>query len=466
MDSLDNLKLAVLVPHQDDELNIAGQILPYFIDEGAQVKICYSTNGDMRVYEGAPRYREAVKAAAVMGLAEEDLVWLGYPDCKMSAHLYHNRFLDEEHPERMKTKCYGPKQTLTMELTGEEKPVCRASLLADLCLFLRSYKPDVVISIDLDSHPDHRALSLLTEEAVSIVVREDEGYRPYLLKKFAYAGCWYGPDDYYSFSETRNEGDGCCGDVRTCNPSLSWDDRIRYAVHPRTLTFRLRDNIVYRAAKAYKTQVPWPNMARVCNLDAVYWPERTDNLLYRAHVEATSGGIEGLYDLRNFDLADLAAPLEGSNIIPVGWSPEPDDALSELRISFEKPEVIRIAEFVPSVCNESSVSLKVYTDQNDWTFEMVRPGERVSIELPEGATTGGVRLCVESDSETSRCIASVGLYGHEAEVLPIPVVNSHCCKSKTRQSESKYRRIARKAYFHLLKKTKLVRRSLRFNRRD
>lgn len=457
MDSLGDLKLAVVVPHQDDELNIAGQILPYFIDEGAQVKICYSTNGDMRVYEGVSRYREAVKAAAVMGLAEEDLVWLGYPDCKTSAHLYHDRFLDEEHPERMKTKCYGPKQTLTMELIGEEKPVCRASLLADLCLFLKSYKPDVIIAIDFDSHPDHRALSLSIEEAVGIAVREDSGYRPYLLKKFAYAGCWYGPDDYFSFSETRNEGDGCHGDVKTCNPSLPWGDRIRYVSHPRTLTPKLRDNVVYRAAKEYKTQVPWPNMARVCNSDVTYWLERTDNLLYGASIEVTSGCFEGLYDLRKFDINNLMLSLDASNLSPVGWSPEQSDFSSELRISFEKPEVIRIAEFETSVCNEAPVSLLVYANRSKWAFEMVRPGEKVTLEFPEGMTTDNVRLCIKTASEALGCIASVGLYEHEAEMLPIPLADS-CCISKEQQSESAYRRIIRKTYFHILKETKRIRR--------
>lgn len=459
MDSLSDLKLAVIVPHQDDELNIAGQILPYFVEAGAQVKICFSTNGDMRVNEGVRRYREAVKAAAVMGLGEEDLVWLGYPDCKTSAHLYHDRFLDEEHPERMETKCYGPRQTLTMELTGKEKPVCRQSLLVDIGLFLDCYKPDVIIAIDLDSHPDHRAVSLLTEEAVSIAVRENRGYKPYVLKKFAYAGCWYGPDDYYSFSETQNDGDGCSG-FKTCNPSLAWSDRVRYAAHPSTITPRLRDNIVYMASKAYKTQVPWPNMARVCNSDAVYWPLRTDNLLYDAHVETSSGDMSGLFDLRSHDVRDLAAPLDARNLVGIGWSPEKNDSNPAIVASFDTPRKLSCIEVEAAITNGVSLGLEILIDGEQYYQLDLPPGASESVQLGEDSVARQVVMRVFTGSLGEICITAFRLFEGSADSLPLPRSKERFVFSNDSKREGIIARFSRRVYFASLKRCKSIRREL------
>lgn len=38
----------ILVPHQDDEVNIAGQIIPSIVEEGLECRICFTTNGDFR----------------------------------------------------------------------------------------------------------------------------------------------------------------------------------------------------------------------------------------------------------------------------------------------------------------------------------------------------------------------------------------------------------------------------------
>ena len=44
--NLKGLKVLVLAPHQDDEINIAGNTIVNLVNCGADVKVCFSTNGD------------------------------------------------------------------------------------------------------------------------------------------------------------------------------------------------------------------------------------------------------------------------------------------------------------------------------------------------------------------------------------------------------------------------------------
>lgn len=44
-----NKKVMVIVPHEDDDLLISGQVLPPMYKNGADVRVVFATNGDKRV---------------------------------------------------------------------------------------------------------------------------------------------------------------------------------------------------------------------------------------------------------------------------------------------------------------------------------------------------------------------------------------------------------------------------------
>ena len=71
--------LMVVIPHEDDEINIAGSLICGAREEGMQVICVFVTNGDYK-YIPDVRIREAVRALAVLGVPQEDIVFLGYPD--------------------------------------------------------------------------------------------------------------------------------------------------------------------------------------------------------------------------------------------------------------------------------------------------------------------------------------------------------------------------------------------------
>ncbi len=87
-----------MAPHPDDEAIGAGGVIQKALKAGAKVKVLYLTNGDHNelafiVYEkrlvvrhgefvhmGEVRRKESINAMKYLGLGEEDLVFLGYPD--------------------------------------------------------------------------------------------------------------------------------------------------------------------------------------------------------------------------------------------------------------------------------------------------------------------------------------------------------------------------------------------------
>ena len=88
-------KVMVLVPHEDDEINLAGGVIEEYLKHGSEVYIVFSTNGDGDERHdmsklGNVRIGEAIKALSVLGVPEKNIVFLGYGDGwdKSGAHIY------------------------------------------------------------------------------------------------------------------------------------------------------------------------------------------------------------------------------------------------------------------------------------------------------------------------------------------------------------------------------------------
>lgn len=72
-------KVMVIVPHEDDELNLAGGVLEQYIKYGSDVYVVYVFNGDMNG-DGVARITEADTAMTAIGIPAENLIFLGYGD--------------------------------------------------------------------------------------------------------------------------------------------------------------------------------------------------------------------------------------------------------------------------------------------------------------------------------------------------------------------------------------------------
>lgn len=174
-------RLLVLAPHPDDEVLCCGGLLQEAVRRELPVRVVFLTYGDANEWSflayrkrptvrartalamGALRRREALQAAERLGVAAEDLVFLGYPD-HGSQQIFLRRW-GEVRPYRARlTRARGvPYDTAVRPGAphrGEE-------ILADLVEQIRAFQPTrIFVSHPADHHPDHAALYLFTRAAL------------------------------------------------------------------------------------------------------------------------------------------------------------------------------------------------------------------------------------------------------------------------------------------------------------
>jgi len=175
-------RILILAPHPDDESIACAGIIQRALKSGAKVKILYLTNGEHNepafiVYEkrliikqggfigmGQLRRKEAVKAAEILGLKEDDLVFLGYPD--FGTFEIFSRYWQVKRPykdmlTRISSVPYPNSLSYHASYKGE-------SILSDIEKVILDYKPDKIFS----SHPadvngDHKTFYLFLQVALS-----------------------------------------------------------------------------------------------------------------------------------------------------------------------------------------------------------------------------------------------------------------------------------------------------------
>ena len=182
-------KLVIFVPHQDDETNLAGNILSYLVKK-YDVYVVYSSL-EVNPDKASIRKKEAVNACAVYGIEKDNVIFLEFPDTPNRNG--HHFFTDGD-------------KSITLKF--EE--------------ILRKLMPEVIIGTDFDFHSDHRMVSLALDEAVFNIMNEIQTYTPLYLKGFCYETAYYGVDDY-SATDLKNTK---VAKIPLSNVSYKWEDRI------------------------------------------------------------------------------------------------------------------------------------------------------------------------------------------------------------------------------------------------
>ena len=174
-------KVLILAPHPDDEAIAASGVIQDCVRRGIPVKIVYFTNGDNNelsfiVYEkrivfkkkafvsmGELRRKEALNAMKYLGLKEEDLVFLGYPDFGTLEIFL--KYWDAQRPFRsMLTRVTRVPYASSF---SSGAPYVGQSILGDLKRVLLSFEPTrILVSHPADTNRDHRALNLFLHIAL------------------------------------------------------------------------------------------------------------------------------------------------------------------------------------------------------------------------------------------------------------------------------------------------------------
>ena len=168
--------LLVVAPHPDDEVLMAGGLMAAMRRDKRPVTVVIVTNGDLGCgRDGFVREDESIVALAKVGVDEDHVIFLGYPDGHLAV-------LGEQ--------ALGPVQRLDVDGACVDATTTRArrgrhrrdehsdrtggpgvftstSLVSDLVAVIGRSKPAaIVVTHDIDDHPDHAAVAVFLRQAL------------------------------------------------------------------------------------------------------------------------------------------------------------------------------------------------------------------------------------------------------------------------------------------------------------
>ena len=384
-------RVLIISPHEDDEINIAGGVIEEYRRYGSTVTLLFLSNGDY-MGKGEARMREALKVAAMLGVPEEQVIFLGYGD----GWITEEGFTLYNAPEDMPLLSMG----LHRETFGlpehpafrEGRSYTRNNLLEDLGEVIRMLRPDVIFCTDYENHADHIAASLFTEEALCRILREEPLYRPLFLKSFCYNTAYYGSGDFYAPNMLATQDPG---DIWYCR----WADRVRLPVSAETLSRSMLSSSTYWELRTHATQGAALFAENIISGDRVFWLRDTENLLLRAHAAASSGDAAVLND---FKLRD-SLRIDQMGVAQDGvWIPEADDPDREATLTLPKETALtRLCLYDnPSPDDNVLDALILLDDGTELHTGALDPhGAPTAFEL-NGPVTGTVRVrLLETEGE-------------------------------------------------------------------
>ena len=364
-------KVLLVVPHQDDELLVGGGLFKTLARHGEyEAYAVFTTNGDFFAHEAKVRLEESFHVlTGFYGVRDSHIFFLGYGDgWQGGVHLYHQEGEEPLVSQAGRTETYGTKghEDYRWLKSGRHSPYRREDFKRDLKDVLSEVSADILLVVDFDSHPDHRAASLLVEECLGELFRESPGYRPLVLKRFAYDGVWKGKANFFEIP-----GKATVLKELSLFPYTE-SDMLRFAMPDDCVTPAFSDNFLYRAARCYKTQEIWQKADEIINIDEVYFKRDTDNLLFDAALSASSGNPEYLRDFKLFDCADVTRREIAYK--ECGWKPDEADKERRVQIRFEQPVTVgRIAVYARGTCETDRLKVRFNFDTGSPLCADIRP---------------------------------------------------------------------------------------------
>lgn len=334
-----NKKVMVIVPHEDDDLLISGQVLPPMYKNGADVRVVFATNGDKRV-SAYTRQSEACNALEKLGIPREKVIFLGYPDgtqlyvgkkaFSFSSgwdHTYAGKGFKDYHFDRFGTHA---------KYTAE-------NMVDDIESVVLEYRPDYILAIDFDTHTDHRGVSISFEKAMERILKKESGYTPKVFKCFGYSLAWKSKPDFYALNikstvmqdREKNNDPSYETDV----PQYRWNNRIRLPIDKKSLSHSILRCSEYKALSEHLSQYAYCYSERIINGDSVYWNRRTDSLTYNADISVSSGDASLLNDFRLIGVGNRTA---GPNVKLENCVSRFDknDAQKTVTVKFDSPKTV------------------------------------------------------------------------------------------------------------------------------
>jgi len=189
-------KILILAPHIDDEMISSSGIIMQAKTKGARIKIVYLTCGDENLGSvikedkslkinpndfialGKRRITEGKNAAKILGLTEEELFFLGYPDgglTPMFSHFYNSAVPFSSLGTKFTFNPYSNTGKIGQTYLGK-------NVTADLEEIIKEFAPTIIIAPHIrDKHPDHHAAYLFLEKALESISYQNSKIFCYLV---------------------------------------------------------------------------------------------------------------------------------------------------------------------------------------------------------------------------------------------------------------------------------------------
>jgi LmbE family N-acetylglucosaminyl deacetylase len=182
------LDILVIAPHPDDEVIGCAGIMLQALEQRKRVGVVILTSGDgypalaavvARKQEdqlvpedflqaGALRQRHSVRAAARLGLPQDELVFLGYPDSGLEKIHAMEGSVPFRQMFTQKNETYGVTvRDYHSTVHGHPAPYLKASVIGDLAEIIRARQPkEIYTTHEADTHSDHRTAFRFVREAI------------------------------------------------------------------------------------------------------------------------------------------------------------------------------------------------------------------------------------------------------------------------------------------------------------
>lgn len=382
-DIFKNKRVCLFIPHQDDEINIAYGLLYTIKDIAKDIKVVYSTNGNYVVNEKY-RLKEGIKSLEKIGIKKSNIIFMGYSDQipEGKTHIYHEKelWIDSFNNSSTKTPYDNDYHYLK---TGKHAQFNRKNFEFDIKSIIEETYPEVIITVDFDSHPDHRALSLSIERVLGEILKKNNKYQPILLKSFAYPTSYKGYDDFgYNNKNTRfllEENSYS----KMQNPYYKWSDRIMFKNHKKGTSYLFLKNIYFYGLLEHKSQYILNRINQIINNDLVFFERNTKNLLLNAkQIKTSSGNPNYLNDFMLFDSSNILGGVtrkieldEGFTILEKNDKEKRIDIVFNTKVNINiikiyiKPETSKNIKKISILVNGVSKEYEVKYDNNIYTLK-------------------------------------------------------------------------------------------------
>jgi LmbE family N-acetylglucosaminyl deacetylase len=183
-------QILVLSPHPDDDVITSSGNIYRAVQDGKTVKVVFMTNGDLYggYNPGYQREGEAVTAESYLGVGENNLIFLGYPDGGLQTIYNSYTSLNDQYlsPNNI-SKTYANRGLGSTDYHsyrfGAPASYNRPNILEDLEDIINTYLPSqIFVTSEFDAHSDHSTTYQLLKLALAAIHNSNPSYAPVINK--------------------------------------------------------------------------------------------------------------------------------------------------------------------------------------------------------------------------------------------------------------------------------------------